>query len=231
LIDFLHKRFNLKRMKKTKSKKTAPPAPTNSKELLLNAAREIFAANGYDRTSTRDIAKAAGVNISLISYHFQGKEGLYRAILEEMTSAPLETVERVLKKPTTVEEFRTRLQIFVEEFVQHHMRSPQNSCIVMREMTNNDHNEVFKDLFKNKFAPIFEKLIEFLSSAQKQKFICQTLNVEITGVLLMGCITHLIRTDGLRKTVFGRPGLLEPGQLEKTVAQITRQFFTGVQPK
>lgn len=218
-------------MAKAKTKKSAPAAPTNSKELLLNAARKIFASHGYDRTSTRDIAKAAGVNISLISYHFNGKEGLYRTLLQEMTNAPLETVQRVLKKPTTHEEFRTRLQIFVEEFVQHHMRSPQDSCIVMREITNNDHNEIFKDLFKNSFAPIFDQLIEFLSAAQKQKFICQSLNVEITGVLLMGCITHLIRTEGLRKTVFGRPGLLEPEQLEKTVAQITRQFFTGVQPK
>ncbi len=216
---------------KTKKKSAAAPPPGNSKELLLNAAREIFAVQGYDRTSTRDIAKAAGVNISLISYHFQGKEGLYRALLEEMANAPLETVERVLKKPATIEEFRTRLQIFVEEFVQHHMRMPQNSCIVMREMTNNDHNEVFKDLFKNKFAPIFDRLMDFLSVAQKQKFMCHTLNIEICGVTLMGCITHLIRTEGLRKTVFGRPGLLEPDQIEKTVAQITRQFLRGVEPK
>lgn len=218
-------------MKKTKTKKTAPPPPANSKELLLKAARDTFAKNGFDRTSTRDIAKAAGVNISLISYHFQGKEGLYRACFEEMIQAPTETVERVLKKPTTPEEFRTRLTIFIEEFVQHHLSNPQNTCIIMREMSDTGANPILKDIFKTKFGSVFEKLVEFLSSAQKQKFICPTLDVEITGVMLMGCITHLIRTDSFRKSVFGRPGLLDPGHIEKTLAQMVHQFFMGVQPR
>ena len=43
---------------------------------LVNAALKLFADQGYSATSTRQIAAAAGVNISLISYYFGGKAGL-----------------------------------------------------------------------------------------------------------------------------------------------------------
>jgi TetR/AcrR family transcriptional regulator len=51
-----------------------------SREQLLQAALEEFAAKGYAGTRVQDIATRAGVNKQLISYYFGGKEGLYRAI-------------------------------------------------------------------------------------------------------------------------------------------------------
>lgn len=48
--------------------------------LVLSATR-LFARDGYDGTTTDRIARDARVNKALISYHFGGKAGLYRAIL------------------------------------------------------------------------------------------------------------------------------------------------------
>ena len=56
-------------------------APTNVYEQLLVAATPLFAARGLHGTRVRDIARASGINPSMISYHFGGKEGLYRAVL------------------------------------------------------------------------------------------------------------------------------------------------------
>lgn len=50
---------------------------------LLLAALRLFAQKGYAKTSTRDIAQAAGANIGAISYYFGGKQGLYRAAVTE----------------------------------------------------------------------------------------------------------------------------------------------------
>jgi AcrR family transcriptional regulator len=44
---------------------------------LLQAARTQFAANGFERTTVRDIAAAAGVNVALISRYFGGKDELF----------------------------------------------------------------------------------------------------------------------------------------------------------
>ena len=50
---------------------------------LLHAALALFAAKGYAKTSTREIAKAAGANIAAISYYFGDKAGLYAACFGE----------------------------------------------------------------------------------------------------------------------------------------------------
>ena len=50
---------------------------------LKHAAIALFAEKGFHETSVRDIARQAGVNPSLINYHFGGKEELYRGIIEE----------------------------------------------------------------------------------------------------------------------------------------------------
>ena len=50
-----------------------------SRERLLLAAMRLFAEQGFAKTSTREIALAAGTNIASISYYFGDKAGLYRA--------------------------------------------------------------------------------------------------------------------------------------------------------
>jgi len=54
-----------------------------SRERLLLAAMQLFAAQGYAKTSTREIALAAGANVAAISYYFGDKAGLYRAALTD----------------------------------------------------------------------------------------------------------------------------------------------------
>ena len=50
---------------------------------ILAAAMELFAKKGFRGTTTRDLAAQADVNEAIIFRHFNNKEELYRAILEE----------------------------------------------------------------------------------------------------------------------------------------------------
>ncbi|MGW1025287.1 TetR family transcriptional regulator [Streptomyces sp. NPDC002577] len=91
-----------------------PPArrrdAARSRELLLQAARELFAERGFDRTTTRDIGERAGVDPALIARYFGNKTHLYVATLQHPTddAAPadlldparlLEVFERVDRGP------------------------------------------------------------------------------------------------------------------------------------
>jgi TetR/AcrR family transcriptional regulator, regulator of cefoperazone and chloramphenicol sensitivity len=49
---------------------------------LIRAGLDLFGRNGFDATSTREIAQAAGVNSAGIAYHFGGKDGLRKACAE-----------------------------------------------------------------------------------------------------------------------------------------------------
>lgn len=54
----------------------------SKEENILFAAEELFAEHGFEGTSTREIAKSANVNISMISYYFGSKEKLYEKLVE-----------------------------------------------------------------------------------------------------------------------------------------------------
>jgi len=48
----------------------------NLREAILCAAEELFATNGFNAVSVRDIAQAAGANPGSVTYHFKTKDGL-----------------------------------------------------------------------------------------------------------------------------------------------------------
>ena len=65
-----------------------PPRPAQRRRTIARtaAARRrcaLFAQQGFAKTSTREIAEAAGTNIAAISYYFGDKAGLYRAVFFE----------------------------------------------------------------------------------------------------------------------------------------------------
>lgn len=55
---------------------------------LLDAALGLFAEKGFAKTSTREIALAAQINIASISYYFGDKAGLYRAVFSDPRCNP-----------------------------------------------------------------------------------------------------------------------------------------------
>jgi TetR/AcrR family transcriptional regulator, cholesterol catabolism regulator len=65
-----------------KSSAAIPPAPSVREEQLVGIATELFASKGYDGTSLRDIADAAGITKAALYYWFPEKEGLFVRVVE-----------------------------------------------------------------------------------------------------------------------------------------------------
>lgn len=64
--------------------------PAQRRALIIAAASELFAAQGYDGASMRAIAKAAGVTTPMLYRHFASKAALYTALLNEHARALLD---------------------------------------------------------------------------------------------------------------------------------------------
>lgn len=73
------------------ARKNANSAETRKK--LVDAGTRLFAELGFRAVSTRDIAREAGVNSALISYHFGGKDGIFEEVVR--TSAADHVAERM----------------------------------------------------------------------------------------------------------------------------------------
>ncbi len=60
--------------------------PDSTRDALIRAGIMLFGEQGFDATSTRALAQAAGANIAAIAYHFGGKEGLRLACAEALAA-------------------------------------------------------------------------------------------------------------------------------------------------
>ena len=72
------------------------PGASGNRDRILAAAREQFAAAGWDATTIRSIASAAGVDPALVMHYFGSKAGIFRAALE-FPIDPAEVVPRLLE--------------------------------------------------------------------------------------------------------------------------------------
>lgn len=56
------------------------------RQLIIDAARKLFATRPYDQVTTTQVAKDAGVAYGLIAHHFENKRGLYLAVMSEIAT-------------------------------------------------------------------------------------------------------------------------------------------------
>jgi AcrR family transcriptional regulator len=62
-------------------------AAHHRRQQLIDAAMRLFSVQGFDGTTTREIAEAAGVNEAIIFRHFPSKEDLYWAVVSSRIQA------------------------------------------------------------------------------------------------------------------------------------------------
>src|SRR3954468_4972611 len=71
------------------------PGATTTREGILDSARHLFASRGYDGTTIRGIATAAGVDPALVHHYFGSKDQLFLAAVEAPAD-PAELLPAVL---------------------------------------------------------------------------------------------------------------------------------------
>ena len=83
---------------------------------ILDAAREMLLARGAGGTSTRSVAEEAGVPLSLVHYHFGGKQALLVAVLERENQELLERQRALYARPGPLaEKWRTACEFLDED--------------------------------------------------------------------------------------------------------------------
>ena len=85
--------MNTKQIKQTKQtnkpqQRASRADGQEARDRLFTCALQLFAEKGYAKTSTRELAQAAKVNISAISYYFGDKAQLYRSVFNDARCNP-----------------------------------------------------------------------------------------------------------------------------------------------
>ena len=92
----------------------ADPHPEVTRERILNKGILLFAANGFEGVSVRQVAHAVALTVSALYYHFPDKESLYLAAVEHSFNNCLTSATQTAQ---TIAEPWQRLTGFIHEFV------------------------------------------------------------------------------------------------------------------
>jgi AcrR family transcriptional regulator len=89
--------------------------PTDTRTLILDAARSRLLADGYGGLSTRKVAEQAGVPLSQLHYHFGSKQGLILALLDEENQRRLARQHRMYAEDAPLWQRYERACDFLED--------------------------------------------------------------------------------------------------------------------
>ncbi|MFI1285038.1 TetR/AcrR family transcriptional regulator [Streptomyces sp. NPDC020858] len=86
----------------------------DTRQRIQDVALELFAEQGYEKTSLREIAERLGVTKAALYYHFKTKEDIIISIFEDVTRPIDELIEWAEQQPRTLETKREVLRRYSE---------------------------------------------------------------------------------------------------------------------
>jgi AcrR family transcriptional regulator len=145
----------------------------DSRSCLIHSASKLFAKLGLDKTSTRDIAQDSKVNISMISYHFGGKEGLYKQVLVDFAKGIEKNVSLIQKRfieiKMTKATFIEEVSAIVDEMIQTRIAHPEICTLLSREKIEG--LPMSREVHEQIFAPIIQNFLSLIKKAQEKNIV------------------------------------------------------------
>lgn len=220
---------------KTSSSNQTPVASEGTRDdgsaraRLIDAATKLFADHGLDGTSTRDIAKAADLNISLISYYFGGKEGLYKTVIQEFAAEMRRNSDRLLAsvdlQNLNRESFKATMKTLIEEMIPLKFASRDIHSLLQREMMSGLPH--CKDVYENTFSKILDAIVGIYQAGQKKGFVKKELNAYIVFFSMVHA-TDMYFQMCQCKTAVQDKILQMPEQIQEYTDQMYMIFVEGV---
>jgi TetR/AcrR family transcriptional regulator len=93
----------------------------NTEQKIFDAATELFLEKGVDRTSVRDIASKAGINLALMNYYFRSKENLFDAIFTNLVKKNTKELIKILDSDLELSE---KIRQYVSTYIDILLKNP-----------------------------------------------------------------------------------------------------------
>ncbi|MCH2237244.1 MAG: hypothetical protein A2792_18195 [Sphingomonadales bacterium RIFCSPHIGHO2_01_FULL_65_20] len=167
---------------------------------LLEAARTHFAAKGYEATPLRLIAADAGADVALISYHFGGKLGLWKALVAS-AAAQLFDALSAAESGEGGSSPAARLRRIMAAYIAHLLAHPEVPRLILRDiMVDSDRSDW---LLRELSAPLHQRFYD-LARAAAQSLARPTLHLEFrVANFIYAAASSVARRERLTRLVEG----------------------------
>lgn len=214
---------------------TKVPAPTidpeaNTRERILQAAEALFAEDGFDAVSMRDITAMARVNLASINYHFGSKMALLAEVVASRANVLVDQRLALLQQVERDRDGKPMLEAVIEAFLRpalemslqpggvHHMRLRARLAVERTGMTKSQFEQIFDDSNEEFIGALVAALPDYPRKEIYWGFHC-LLGVVVYTMANSGRIQHLSE------------GACDPRNVEATLARVVpfvAQGFRGL---
>ncbi len=159
----------------------------NDKQIeILQVAEQLFAEEGFDGTSIRDIAKKANINIAMISYYFGSKEKLLEAlVLYRISGMQLHLESLYQEDISPIEKIDKLISFYIK-------RINTNRCMyqILHFELSNKKREINLESFTEVKNNNLILLKHIISEGQEQGLFQPNIDVTLIPPIIIGSFTH-----------------------------------------
>lgn len=154
---------------------------------IMDIALGLFAGNGYDNTSVRDIAKAADVNVAMISYYFGSKEGLLEAIFSRHLNHVRAILQQIVKAKdlSPVDKISGIIDTYIDAITQNR----KFHVLMIREQVSLK-NEKLYEMVRAMKSKNFELIQNAVKLGEKQGYFRKGIDVRMLSLTLFGTVNQ-----------------------------------------
>lgn len=129
------------------------------KQYILEKAEELFAKNGYDATTIRHIAKAAQINVAMVSYYFGSKEKLIEALFKQRMEHGYQYTTAIVND-TSINAFQ-KLEKIIEGYTHKVQASQKFYRVFLAEQVVNNNRKIisFMEATRKHYLKIYDQII------------------------------------------------------------------------
>ena len=163
------------------------PKKKVKRQLIIDAAIEVFSRNGFQNSTISQIARKANVAEGTIYQYFKNKEDLFFSIPIDKTKEFYNELELHLEGIHGAE---NKIRKFVWYYLYHLQENPEYARALMLEMRVNRNFAKTKTF--EAYRPLTHKILEIIEEGQEEGVIRKDVNIYTIRHLILGMLEHIV---------------------------------------
>ena len=204
---------------------TSESRSDRKRQLLLNAATEIFLDKGYDGTTMEDVAMKAAVSKPTVYRFFSDKERLFAEIVRATTGEIDELVRLVVETMAEQTNVESALLVLARRFLSALMQ-PRVLRLRRLVMAN---AERFPDVGRSWYEQGFDRVLATLGTSFRSLSDRKLLRVD-DPLLAASHFVGMLLWIPINKAMYTGDYRSRPGELERFAVAAVRAFLAGYGP-
>lgn len=200
--------------------RASPTRDAPTPDQILDAAERLFAAQGFARTTIKQIGGEAGVNSALLYYYFGGKERLYHEVLQRLMSG---LVDRTMTQLDAGGDPGTRLRRFVAAQAEVLASRPTFPKLIMRELVDHDASHAVAQV-RQLSATSFRRLCQLVEEGQRAKVFRPDLDPRFAAVSIVAQLAYFFMAWPAVRVLLEVKAAVPPAKAVRDFARHAAEF-------